>query len=177
AVGTGQGAVQRELKRLAEVGILWREKRGRQVYYGANQNCPIYDELAGLVLKTLGLADVLRAALSGLADRIRVAFVYGSMAKGTSGAGSDVDIMVVGPARFADVVAALNPTQDVLGREVNPSVYAAEEFCDRVGQGNHFLSSVLREPKLFLIGEQDELDRLVGQWVADQTPDQQARDR
>lgn len=111
---TGQGALQRELSRLADAGILLREARGRQVYYRANEDCPICHELLGLMLKTIGLADVLRSALAPLSKRIEVAFVYGSMAKGTLTESSDVDVMVLGEASFGEVVAALNPTQDIL---------------------------------------------------------------
>jgi predicted nucleotidyltransferase len=160
AVGAGQGAVQRELKDLSAAGMLIRARRGREVYYRANPQCPIYAELVRLMLKTLGLADTLRAALADIGREVRIAFVYGSMASGTSGVRSDVDVMVVGQASFAQVVAALAPTQDVLGREVNPSVYSIVEFRGRAAQGDHFVTSVLREPKLFLIGGQDELDRL-----------------
>jgi len=162
----GQGALLRELQRLAAAGILLREAQGRQVYYRANKACPIYTDLQGLLLKTVGLADVLRAALAALAERIEVAFVYGSMAKGNAKAVSDVDIMVIGEVTFAEVVAALNPVQDTLRREVNPSVYSAEELKLRARTGNPFLTTVLRDPKLFLIGGEDELGRLAADGVA-----------
>jgi len=162
----GLGALLRELQRLAAAGILLREAQGRQVYYRANRACPIYTDLQGLLLKTVGLADVLRAALAALAERIEVAFVYGSMAKGNAKAVSDVDIMVIGEVTFAEVVAALNPVQDTLRREVNPSVYSAEELKLRARTGNPFLMTVLRDPKLFLIGGEDELGRLAADGVA-----------
>ena len=177
ALDVGQGAVQRELKSLSTVGILVREPRAREVYYRANADCPIHDELLGLTLKTLGLADVLRSALSNLAESIDVAFVYGSVAKGTLNAQSDVDVMVVGTVSFAQVVAALTPTEEVLGREVNPSVYSAQEFRSRAAHGDHFVTSVLREPMLFLLGGRGELDRLAGQGLADKASDEQAGDR
>jgi predicted nucleotidyltransferase len=167
ALGAGQGAVQRELRRLADAGALCRERSGRAVYYRANPDCPIYDELVSLVRKTLGLRDVLRSALAGLVDRIDVAFVFGSMAKGTSGAQSDVDVMVVGSVSFAEVVAALGPTEQILGREVNPSVYPTDEFRDRMASGDHFVVSILGEPILFLIGGQGDVGRLAGQRVAE----------
>jgi len=162
----GLGALLRELQRLVAAGILLREARGRQVYYRANKACPIYTDLQGLLLKTVGLADVLRTALAALRERIEVAFVYGSIAKGNAKAASDVDIMVIGKVTFAEVVAALNPVQDTLGREVNPSVYSAEELRLRIRTGNPFLATVLRDPKLFLIGDEDELGRLATDGVA-----------
>ena len=177
ALGVGQGAVQRELNRLANAGALRREKRGREVYYRANPDCPIFDELVALMRKTLGLSDVLRSALSVLDDRIDVAFVYGSIARGTPDVHSDVDVMVVGAVSFAEVVAALSPTQEALGREVNPSAYATQEFADRITRGDHFLTAILGDPKVFLIGGQDDLERLAGQGMADDAPHEQARDR
>jgi predicted nucleotidyltransferase len=162
----GQGALLRELQRLTAAGILLREAHGRQVYYRANKACPIYTDLQGLLLKTVGLADVLRAALAPLAEKIEVAFVYGSMAKGTAQAGSDVDVMVIGAASFAEVVAALNATQDTLRREVNPSSYPPEEVRSKFLAGHHFLKAVLSEPKLFLIGDEDDFRRLVADGVA-----------
>jgi predicted nucleotidyltransferase len=156
----GSGAVQRELQRLADVGIVVRRVRGRQVYYQANRQCPVFPELQGLLVKTAGVTDVLRVALAGLVDRIRVAFLYGSMAKGTARSDSDVDVLVVGDATFAEVVSALSSAQERLGRDVNPSVYPRGEFSRKLAQGHHFLSSVLREPKVFLLGDEHELARL-----------------
>jgi len=176
-LGLGQGALQRELRRLTAAGILLRESRGRQVHYHVNRECPIYAHLQGLLLKTIGLADVLRSALAPLAKRIEVAFIYGSMAEATLTESSDVDVMVIGETSFGEVVAALNPTQDTLRREVNPSVYSLDEFQQRVKDGHHFLTAVLDGPKLFLIGGEDVLRRLVEQRLADETSDQRTGDR
>jgi predicted nucleotidyltransferase len=165
-LGVGQGALQRELRNLTTAGILLRETQGRQIYYRANEACPIFADLQGLLCKTVGLGDLLRAALAPYAEKIRVAFVYGSMAKGTAQAGSDVDVMIVGEATFAEIASALNPTQDALRREVNASVYPAEELWQRIRSGNHFMATVLAEPKLFLIGDQSVVDRLVAEGLA-----------
>jgi uncharacterized protein len=173
--GAGIGSIQRELKRLADVGILVRSVRGRQVYYQANQHCPIFAELQGLLVKTAGVADVLRAALVNLADRIRIAFVYGSMAKGSARSGSDVDVLVVGEVTFAELVSALGSAQERLGRDVNPSAYPQTEFCRKLAEGHHFLSSVIREPKVFLVGGEHELARLAKSGMADGTQDQPTR--
>ena len=176
-LGLGQGALTRELRRLAGAGILLREDRGHQIYYRVNHRCPIYAELQGLMLKTVGLADVLRASLAQVAERVVVAFVYGSVARGAAGVGSDVDVMVVGSVGFDEVVAALNPAQQTLGREINPTVYAPEEFRHKLAEGSHFLTSVLHDPKIFMIGGEHELERLAETRPTDGAPDQPTRDR
>jgi predicted nucleotidyltransferase len=160
--GLGQGAVQRELVRLAGAGLITRERRGRQVYYQANQAHPAY---------------VLRAALMPLSARISVAFVYGSLAAGAARESSDVDVLIVGDVAFAEVVNALRFTEDALGREVNPSVYPPEEFASRLRAGAHFVTSVVRGEKVFLIGGEHELGRLVPGGLADGAQDEPAGDR
>ena len=128
ASGGGVGAIQRELRQLVECGIACRTARGKEVYFQANPRCPIFAELRGLLLKTAGLADVLRTALAPLADQIEVALVFGSMVQGKERPESDIDVLVVGRVSFADVVAAIGPAQEQIGREVNPSVYPPDEF-------------------------------------------------
>jgi len=167
AAGAGQGSVQRELRRLTDAGILLRKAEGRRVSYQANRDCPVFAELQRLMVKTAGVADVLRTALTDLADQIDIAFIYGSMANGDFKASSDVDVLVVGAVTFAEIVSALNPTQETLRREVNPSVYPTEEFQRRLREGNHFLATVVREPKVFLIGEEHDLGDLVEERLAD----------
>lgn len=158
--GLGRGTVQRELEFLARAGVVRRTVRGRQVYYQANAESPVYAELRGLVVKTGGVADVLRAALAPLAGRVRVAFIYGSIAKGTERRASDVDVMVIGDASFADVTDALGKVQEAIGREVNPSVYAPADFRSKLAAKHHFLGTVLKSEKIFLIGDEHELGRL-----------------
>lgn len=157
---SGQGAVQRELRNLSRAGILMRWQRGRQVYYQANRQNPIFTDLYHLLLKTSGVGDVLRSALADVRDRISAAFVYGSMVKGTAGAKSDVDVMVVGEIELRDLVTILAPVEQVLRREVNPSVYPPAEFRAKLAERSHFLTSVIRGPKVFIIGDEDELARL-----------------
>lgn len=166
AVRGGLGAVQRELKELTQAGIIQRQVRGRQVYYQANSQCPIYAELRGIVLKTAGAADVLRSHLQSLAEHIRVAFVYGSVARGEEGRGSDIDLMVIGDASFGDVVTALGPAQNALGREINPTVYSADEFHKKAAAKHHFVTTVIKGRKLFVLGEERELTRLVKERLA-----------
>ena len=154
--GTSAGSLHRELARLAEAGLLTRSERGNQVLYRANRACPVFAELAGLFRKTGGLADVLRTALLGLADRIRFALVFGSVARGAETSLSDVDVLVVGEADFAEVVMALHPCQEVLGREVNPVVYSEAEWRARVDRDDPFVRDILQNPVMLLLGVMDD---------------------
>ena len=158
--GIGQGAAQRELARWVEAGLLVRTRRGNQINYQANTASPVFAELKGLTVKTAGVADVLRESLVELADRIEVAFIHGSVARGEEKADSDVDVVVVGAVTFGEIVAALHGTQEQVGREVNPTVYAAREFHEKLSARHHFLTSVLTGTKIFLIGGERELERL-----------------
>ena len=156
----GRGTVQRELDFLTRAGIVRRTVRGRQVYFQANPDCPIYPELRGLIVKTVGVAGVLRGALVPLAERIRAAFIYGSVARGGERRGSDIDVMIIGEVSFAEITDALAHTQEMIGREVNPSVYPPAEFRSKVAAKHHFLNTVLKGEKIFLIGDERELARL-----------------
>jgi predicted nucleotidyltransferase len=162
AADSGLGSVQRELRRLERAGILKRTARERHVFYQANRQCPIFEEIKGLVAKTIGGADTLARALSSLSGRIKVAFIYGSMARGEQRRGSDVDVFIIGDVSFGEVVDALTPAQKKLAREVNPTVYPVSEFREKVLQKHHFITSVLRSQKLFLIGDESELAELGG---------------
>jgi len=158
--GLGRGTVQRELEFLARAGVVRRTVRGRQVYFQANSQSPTYKELRGLVVKTSGVADVLRGALAPLSGRISVAFIYGSVAKGAERRGSDVDVMVIGEASFSEASEALSQAQKTIGREVNPSVYAPADFRAKLKAKHHFLRTVLSAEKIFLVGDEHELARL-----------------
>ena len=146
-----------ELARLARMGLLTCRPEGRQKYYQANPASPVFAELRGLAVKTAGLADVLRDALQPLAGRVKVALIYSSFARGEEKPQSDVDVLVVGRATFGEVVAALHPAEARLGREVNPTVYPPAEFRAKLAAKQHFLTAVLREPKVFLIGDEHDL--------------------
>jgi predicted nucleotidyltransferase len=159
ATGGGKGAVERELRSLVEAGIITREKRGNLVFFRANPGCPIYPELRALMLKTAGLADVLREALAGVAG-ISLAFVFGSIAKGSFDARSDVDLLIVGNASFADISDALTTAERRLSREVTPTVYSQEEFGRKVKEAHHFLTRVLSEPMIMLVGSENDIERL-----------------
>jgi len=161
-VGLGFGTAQRELEQLVSAGIITRTVEGRQTYFQANRDCPVFEELRGLVRKTFGVADVLRNGLAVLRDRVQLAFIYGSIATATEKADSDIDIMIVGgEVSLHDVVAALAGAQNELRREVNPSVYRAEEFRRKVSKDHHFLAGVVAGAKIFLIGDEHELAGMV----------------
>ena len=159
-VKIGRGTVQRELKNLTDTGIIIREVQGRQVYYHANEKCPIFDELKSIVRKTFGVADVIRQSLASSAHKIRIAFIFGSIARSADDRRSDIDLMVVGRISFGDVVSLLGPTEEKLSREVNPVVYPIAEFKKKVKDDHHFVRTVLEEEKIFVIGDEDELRRL-----------------
>ena len=174
----GSGTVQRELEQLAGAGILTRTVEGRQTYFQANRKCPVFEELHGLIRKTFGVAQVLQRGLTALAAKVQLAFIYGSMATSSETTGSDVDVMVVGEqVSMHDVISALAEAQRDLGREVNPSVYRIEEFCRKLAQGQHFLSSVVSGPKIFLIGDENELARLAQIRMAQGAQDESAGNR
>jgi predicted nucleotidyltransferase len=164
--GAGHGAVQRELAGLVRAGILSRNADGHQVYYRANRDCPIFEELKSLLLKTAGVVGVLRECLAPLAGQITVAFIFGSLAAGRETTASDVDLMIIGDVSFGDVVQALRPAQETITREVNPTVYPPPEFCHKLRDGHHFVGTVLDGPKVFLLGSDDDLARLAESGLA-----------
>lgn len=151
------GSLHRELRTLTEAGLLLREPLGNQVRYRANRACPIYPELAEIFRKTAGLADLLREALAPLAGQIAAAFLFGSLALGSETTTSDVDVFVVGEVSFAEVVAALSPLRERLGREVNPVVMTPGDFAAHRVAGERFVERVMGEPKFFLMGTVDDL--------------------
>lgn len=159
--GVSAGSLHRELKAMAESGLLLRERIGNQVFYRANTDCSIYDELATIFRKTMGLTSMLQEALSGLGGEVQVAFVFGSMASGRQTAGSDLDVCVLGDASLLDVVKALSPVQETLRREVNPVVMTPKKFSDLYRKKDRFVSRVLSEPVLFIKANRDELEKLV----------------
>ena len=152
--------LSRELARLARMGILVTRREGKHRYYRVNRDSPLFDELRGLAVKTVGLADVIRTALKPLAEGIRSAFIYGSFAAGEETGRSDVDVMVIGDISFKQVSRALGSAEKKLAREINPTVYPLAEFRAKIVDGHHFLNTVIKEKKIFLMGDDDELGRL-----------------
>lgn len=160
--GLSVGTIQRELDVLSKLGLIERSTVGKQVFYRANRSHPVFFELRALVAKTVGAIPMLRSALVPLADQISVAFIYGSVARGEEKAESDIDLLVVGQATLEDVLESLADVESSLRRAVNPTVYSAPEFKSKLVHGNHFLNSVVRGEKVFLIGDEDELREVGG---------------
>jgi predicted nucleotidyltransferase len=155
--GGGSGAVQRELARLEDSGLVSVSRLGTQKHYQANPKSPIFSELCAIAKKTVGLAEPLRTALKPLAKRISAAFVYGSVAKKQDTATSDIDLMVISASlTYADLFSALEEASERLGRKVNPTLYSQQELAKRVKQGNAFVTRVLAQPKIWLVGSEND---------------------
>jgi predicted nucleotidyltransferase len=156
--GTGSGAAQRELARLEASGLVVSRRVGHQKHYQANVDSPLFVELRGIVLKTVGLAEPLRSALKPLSSSIRAAFVYGSVAKSSDSASSDIDLMIISEhLTYGEAFGALEKATRTLGRPVNPTIYTAAEFSKRNRQENAFVTRVLQQPKIWVIGGEDDL--------------------
>jgi predicted nucleotidyltransferase len=155
------GSLHRELKAMAEAGLLVREKTGNQVFYRADTRCPIFEELASIFRKTMGLADMLRGALADLADRIQLAFVFGSLASGRQTAASDLDICILGEASLREVVEALSPLQETLARDINPVTMTPAKFARELSAGDRFATRISNEPRLLVLGSEDDFEQLV----------------
>lgn len=155
---SGTGAVQRELARLESAGLVTVTRVGKQKHYQANASSPVFDELRALVLKTFAFADVLRDALAPVSREIRAAFVYGSIAKGEDTAASDIDLMVISDElTYSDLFGAVDEASTKLGRKIAPTIYSPKELSQRVKQDNAFVTRVLEQPKLWLIGDDRDL--------------------
>jgi DNA-binding transcriptional ArsR family regulator len=159
-MGVPPSSLQRELQDLEQAGVLKMSRQGRMAYYQANTDSPVYTELRGLMLKTAGLVDVLADALNPIIRKLRVVFVYGSIAGGHEESSSDVDLMAVGNVSPVDLAMPLRKARESLGREINPSVYTPAEFATKRAGKDHFLTRVLDKPKLFVLGDQDELEKI-----------------
>ncbi len=156
--GAGSGAAQRELARLEEGGLLVARRIGHQKHYQANASSPLFSEVRNIVLKTVGLAEPLREALKPVSSAIRAAFVYGSVAKATDQAASDIDLLIISDSlTYGEVFGALERVTRTLGRKVNPTVYTAAEFSKRARTENAFVTRLLAQPKLWVIGSADDL--------------------
>jgi predicted nucleotidyltransferase len=157
SIDAGTGAVDRELSRLAESGLVTVERIGNQKHFQANRASPIYEELRGIVLKTVGLADPLRAALEPDAKKIVAAFVYGSVAKKSDTAKSDIDLMVIGrDLSYSDLFSGLQKAEATLHRPVNPNIMPLEDWQRKRNQKS-FVSKVDAQPKIFIFGSENDL--------------------
>ena len=156
--GTGSGAAQRELAKLENSGLVVARRIGQQKHYQANAASPLFEELRGIVLKTVGLAEPVREAMKPLSSAIRAAFVYGSVAKAADHSGSDIDLMVISDSlTYGEVFGALERAVKTIGRHVSPTVYTVAEFSKRTREENAFLARVLEQPKVWIIGSEHDL--------------------
>lgn len=165
--GIAPGAAHRELKWLSTTGVILRKVSGHQVYYQANSECPIFLELKNIITKTVGVADIIRAQLAPIEDRIDIALLFGSMVRGKESKDSDIDVLIVGNLTFAETAERLVPAQKMLGREINPTIFGSDEFQDKLKKGHHFLNSVLKSDFIYLIGDEIELKRMAEKRMAD----------
>jgi len=156
--GKSLGPVQREVRQLVDAGLVTRRNEATRTLYSANQDSPVFAEIKSVITKTIGMHDVLNSALEELLRKINLAFVYGSVARSGETARSDVDLMVVGKVDFSTVVSKVAKAQKALNREINPTVYSVKEFQSKL-RGN-FLTNVLAEKKLFIIGDENVLRQL-----------------
>jgi predicted nucleotidyltransferase len=158
--GSGTGAVHRQLQRLEAAGWITASRVGNQKHYQANAGCPAFEELRSLIAKTVGLAEPLRHALALLAPRILAAFVYGSIAKGSDTADSDIDLLVVSDdVGYPEVYAALQAAEVELGRSINPNVLTSRDWSERRAQSDSFAARIAAQPRLFVIGAEDDIAR------------------
>jgi len=162
--GLAVGTVRQDLEKLTKLGLVSRRKDGNRVYYTAHERHPLTPDIRKLVLKTVGLVDALAAALA--TANIRCAFVFGSIAAGTSGGQSDIDLMIIGDVGLRKISELLSGVESRLGREINPMVLLPAEFAKRVREKDHFVTSVLKAEKLFVTGSEDDLDAMAGEWLA-----------
>jgi predicted nucleotidyltransferase len=156
--GMGIGTVQRELEKLSRAGILTVKKIGNQKHYQANRESPIFEELYSLVLKTFGASDVLKRIMEPYVEKIKTAFIFGSVAKGTDHANSDIDIMIISDSlAYPDIMAAIPQAESELGRIVNPKLFSAAQFRKKVDADSSFVQRVIEQPKIFLIGTENDI--------------------
>ncbi|MBW1851681.1 MAG: toxin-antitoxin system toxin subunit [Deltaproteobacteria bacterium] len=156
--GLNDSTIRQELRKLVRLNLVIGRKDSNRVYYRAKKSSPLYPELRNLVLKTVGLADVLRDALQD--DRIQVVFVFGSMAGFRETADSDLDLFVIGDVGLRRISELLAGVTEKIGREINPHVMSRDEFQKRLKSGEHFISSIMKTSKLFIIGNEHDLETM-----------------
>ena len=158
--GFAIGTIQTELRKLLGLDLVQKRRDGNRAYFSANREHPLFIDIHKLVLKTAGLVDVLKNALSAN-EKIRLAFVFGSVARGEEKVGSDVDLVIIGDIGLREISRHLSGTADLIGREINPHIYTEEDFSEGSKSGEHFISRLIDESKLFIIGNEDDLEAMV----------------
>ena len=159
--GYAIGSIQAELKKLLRLDLVKKRKDGNRLYYRANREHPLYLDIRNLVLKTNGLADVIKLALRQNAG-IHIAFVFGSIARHEETTESDVDLMVIGQLSLRKLTGMLAGVSEKIGREINPHVFSVDEFAKRKARKEHFITQVLEAPKIFIIGNANDLEAMAG---------------
>lgn len=157
----GTGAVQRELQKLCEANLITTTQAGNQKQYKANQSSPLFIDLQNIIIKTFGIADILEKALSSVSKQIIIAFIYGSIAASETKTSSDIDLMIISDTlSYADIFPLLTLPEEKLARPINPTFYSQKEWKNKRDSENNFVGSVIEKPKIFLIGDQDDLNKL-----------------
>jgi len=154
----GKGTIKRELERMTAAGLLTSKPIGNQTHYQAHPGCPVYEEIISLVRKTFGITDVIHTALIPRLDQIELAFIYGSIAKGTDTAESDIDLLIVSDdLAYADLMAILLEAEQTLGRTINPGIYTRQQFKDKRQTGNAFITKIMQQPRLWIKGDDNDI--------------------
>jgi predicted nucleotidyltransferase len=156
-INTSPSSLQRDLLNMTSTGILEKRQEGNRIYYKANKECPVFDELQGIIVKTVGIRDKLISALKPLSKKIKVAFIFGSIARREEMSKSDVDIMIIGDTTISEVVKRLRPVEKIIDREINPTVYQINEFKNKLKDKSNFLMEVMEGEKVFIIGNENKL--------------------
>jgi len=152
----GKGTINRELERMEAAGIIVKQKIGNQNHYRANPECPIFQELLGIVRKTFGVADVVKTALDSILDDVTLAFIYGSIARAEDTAKSDIDLLLVAEVlAYSEVMELLFETEHSLGRPINPTIYTLEQIKEKARQEGAFVTRVLEQPKIWIKKDED----------------------
>ena len=163
ALDTRPSSLQRELETLSKAGILEQRRDGRRVYVRPDKTSPVFADLKHLLEKTAGLIPILSRELKPLGEDVRVAFLYGSIARSEETSASDIDLMVIGTVGLSNLIPALRSSEQALGRPVNPTVYSLQEFQQKAARKDHFLTAVLRGAKQFVKGSEHDLEAIVGE--------------
>lgn len=154
---TVPGSLHRELSKLWKANVLKRETSGHQVYYQANTAFPLFKEIASILKKTSGIADVLSTTLTPLVKKIEAAFIFGSVARDTENENSDIDLLIIGKVGFTEVVKILYPAQNVLNREINPKIYTKVAWRKLLKTKDSFALEIMKQSKLFIIGSINDI--------------------
>ena len=156
----GRGTIKRELERMTASGIIIQKRIGNQNHYQANESCPVYQELLGIVRKTFGIADVIKTALTPIFDRVIFAFIYGSIAKSEDSSKSDIDLLVISDKlTYSEVMERLIEVEGSLGRVVNPTIYDLNQIKQKLKQDNAFVARIIEQPKIWIKEDQDVFDQ------------------